>query len=190
MLELRRLKRGKPLWSRRGFAEASFRRRLRPRPEPTLRYANVRRTQLALLDSAHLSARIEHWVAGGARHGIEYRHPLLDRRLLEFVLGLPPEQFQCGRWGRLLMRRALRTVLPAKVCWHTSKVEPARVDALLHAQALALPAIGKELAARATPPSRASYLDMKRLLAGLSEARVRAGDQNTQACNALRFLNC
>ena len=189
MLELRRLKRGKPLRSRRGFAEASFRRRLRPRPEPTPRYTNVRRTQLALLDSAHLSARIEHWVASGARHGIEYRHPLLDRRLLEFVLGLPPEQFQCGRWSRLLMRRALRTVLPAEVCWHTSKVEPARVDALLHAQALALPAIGKELAARATPPSRASYLDMKRLLAGLSEARIRAGDQNTQACNALRFLN-
>ena len=189
MLELRRLKRGKPLRARRGFAEASFRRRMGPRPERIPRYLDVRRAMLALLDSAHLSARIEGWHANAARHDIEYRYPLLDRRVLEFALGLPPDQFRRGRWNRLLMRHALRTVLPAEVCWHTSKMEPARVDTLLGAQVLALPAIAEELARRATPPSRATYVDMNQLLASLSAARIRAGHRNTQVCNALRFLD-
>ena len=189
MLELRRLKRGKPLRARRGFAEASFRRRLRPGPERIPRYVDVRRTQLALLESAHLCLRIEEWAATGARHGIEYRYPLLERRILEFALGLPPEQFQRGGWSRLLMRRALRTVLPAEVCWYASKADPARVDALREAQALALPAIGEELAARVPPPSRARYLDVEALLASLSAAGIRAGHRNIPICNALRFLD-
>lgn len=32
---------------------------------------------------------MEGWAASGARPGIEYAHPLLDRRVLEFALGLP-----------------------------------------------------------------------------------------------------
>ena len=189
MLELRRLRHGKPLRARRGFADPSFRRRLRPRPEPVPRYSSARRSQLALLQSAHLSARIEDWAASGARRGIDYRYPLLDRRMLEFALGLPPEQFQRGPASRLLMRRALRSVLPAEVCWHASKADPARADALRDAQVLALPAIGEKLRARTTRPVRAGYLDYERLLANLGAARIRAGHRNAQVCNALRFLD-
>ena len=189
MLELRRLRHGKPLRSRRGFADPAFKRRLRPRPEPLLRYLNARRAQLTLLQGVHLSARIEDWAASGARHGIEYRYPLLDRRVLEFALGLPPEQFQRGGHSRLLMRRALREVLPAEVCSHTSKADPAHTDALLDAQALALPAIGEALAARTTPPARARYVDMEQLLANLSAARIRTGHRNVQVRNALCFLD-
>ena len=189
MLELRRLRRGKPLRARRGFADSSFRRRLRPRPEPVPRYLDVRRTQLALLQFGHLSARIEDWAASGARRGIEYRFPLLDRRVIEFVLGLPPEQFMRGPTSRLLMRRALRTVLPAEVCGNTSKAEPARADPLLDVHVAALPAIGQELAARTTPPARARYVDVERLLAHLSAAHIRTGRQNVQIYNALAFLD-
>ena len=189
MLELRRLRRGKPLRRRRGFAKPAFRRRRRPQPEPIPRYLGVRRAQLALLQGTHLSARIEDWAASGTRHGIEYRYPLLDRRVMEFALGLPPEQFQRGGHSRLLMRQALREVLPPEVCWHTSKADPARLDALRDAQVLALPAIGEGLAARTTPPARAVFLDMEALLANLSPARIRAGQRNVQAYNALSFLD-
>ena len=189
MLELRRLKDGKPLRARRGFAEASFRQRLRPRPEPLPRHLNPRRIQLQLLDFGHLSGRCEDWAASGARFGIEYRYPLLDRRVLEFAFRLPPEQFLNAEGSRLFMRRALRTVLPAEVCRHTSKAEPAVSEARSDAQVLALPAIGKELSARTTPPSRAHYLDMERLLANLSTAHIRAGHQNVQVHNALGFLD-
>ena len=189
MLELRRLRRGKPLRARRGFADPSFRRRLRPRSEPVLRYLDTRRTQLQLLASAHLSARIEDCAASGARHGIEYRYPLLDRRVLEFACGLPAEQFQRGSCSRLLMRRALRTVLPPEVCSNTSKADPACADAADDALVATLPAIGEQLAARSTPPARARYVDMERLLAQLSEPHVRAGHQNVQLTNALAFLD-
>ena len=189
MLELRRWRRGKPLRARRGFADPAFRRRLRPRPEPAPRHSNARRAQRALLTGAHLGERIEHWAASGARHGVEYRYPLLDRRVLEFALGLPPAQFLSGDGSRLLMRRALGTVLPAEVCRHTSKADPARSDALLEAQALAFPAIGEKLAARTTPPARAAYVDMEALRANLSPARIRAGHRNVQVRNALSFLD-
>ena len=54
-----------------------------------------------------LSMRLEGWAARGAHYGLEYRYPLLDRRLLEFALGLPPEQFKRPAAARWLMRHAL-----------------------------------------------------------------------------------
>ncbi len=50
-----------------------------------------------------------------ARFGIEARHPLLDRRLVEFAARVPPElHYRAGR-GKLLLRRAMRGRLPAAV---------------------------------------------------------------------------
>ncbi len=189
MLDLRRLRRGKTLRSRRGVVDPAFRRRLKPRAEPAPRYLGVRYTQSWLLQSAHLSARMEGWAASGARRGIEYRYPLLDRRVLEFALGLPPEQFRRGRWSRWLMRHALRAVLPPEVCRHLDKDDPARYEPLRDVLTRALPAVGEDLAARASPPSRACYVDVARLLDSLDADRVRAGQQNVPVCNALQFLD-
>ena len=36
-----------------------------------------------LLDGGHLPFRIEHWWEEGRRHGVEYRYPLLDMRVVE-----------------------------------------------------------------------------------------------------------
>ena len=77
-----------------------------------------------------MAEHIKGWAASGARRGIEYRYPLLDRRLLELALGLPPEQFRRGRWGRRLMRYGLRAVLPCDVCWNRLKRDPARSEPL------------------------------------------------------------
>ena len=77
-----------------------------------------------------MAERIKGWAASGARRGIEYRYPLLDRWLLELALGLPPEQFRRGRWGRWLMRYGLRAVLPCDVCWNRLKRDPARSEPL------------------------------------------------------------
>ena len=191
MLELRRLRRGKPLRARRGFADPAFKRRLRPRPEPAFRYSGPRTTQLRLLDLGHLCQRIESWAASGAPHGIEYRYPLLDRRVLEFAVGLPAEQFQRGGGSRLLMRRALREVLPAEVCWHTSKADPARVDAEQAAFREALAAIGEELTTRrSTPLGRGHYVDVERLLMYLTcPSGPRVASQSVQVWSALAFLD-
>lgn len=68
-----------------------------------------------LLLRGHLAARMETWAAWAAPAGLQYRYPLLDRRLLDFVLTLPPEiQHGPGR-GRHLMRKALKGTLPRRL---------------------------------------------------------------------------
>ena len=153
---------------RRWLIDPEFARRTKALPAESFRPLGVRHAQLRRLRSGHLCQRIEGWAASGARHGIEYRYPLLDRRLLEFALGLPPEQFRRGQWTRWLMRHALCAILPAEVCWSTSKADPARLDPLLDAFDEALPALSRILAERANPPSRAGYVDMPRLRARLA----------------------
>ena len=201
-LRLRMLRSGR--WpfrrSRRWLIDPAFARRTRPWPEHTRRNVGVRRLQLWRLQTAQHSRRMEGWAASGARHGIEYRYPLLDRRLLEFALSLPPEQFSRGRWDRWLMRYALSggagrsfaesPVLPADVCWNAAKTDPARFDAMIDAVAEALPEIGRGLAARSAPPSRARYIDMPRLLERLDAAHVRRKKPRlAPMLNALQFLD-
>jgi asparagine synthase (glutamine-hydrolysing) len=55
---------------------------------------------------------------------MEMRHPLLDRRLAEFCLGLPPEQKLRDGWTRYVMRRAVANVLPEAVGSRAWKLNP------------------------------------------------------------------
>jgi asparagine synthase (glutamine-hydrolysing) len=51
----------------------------------------------------------------GSRYGIEVRHPLDDRRLVEFASAIPDEQRRNGIWQRYVMRQAMSDLLPAAV---------------------------------------------------------------------------
>ena len=183
---LRRWREGKQAY-RRWLIDPAFARRVKPLAVSWAREVGVRRTQLLLLSTGHLSARIEGWAASGARRGIEYRYPLLDRRLLEFALGLPPEQFRRGRWGRYLFRHGLRAVLPSEVCWNRCKADPARTDPLIEAFIETFPAIRRLLVARR--PLRASYVDMPRLLERLDAGRFRAKPIPGPIIKALQLLD-
>jgi asparagine synthase (glutamine-hydrolysing) len=48
-------------------------------------------------------------------HSVEARSPFLDHHLMEFAAALPPEHKLDGTGGKLLLRRALRGILPAEV---------------------------------------------------------------------------
>lgn len=146
-------------------------------------------TRLARVDDGGLAERMEDWAASGARRGIEYRYPLLDRRLVEFALGLPPTQFRRGRTNRWLMRHALRDVLPEDVRCNADKTDPARTAGSRAALAGALPLVRRELAARAEPPARARYLDMPRLLASIERSGVDGLAQPGKLQAALQFLD-
>jgi len=50
-----------------------------------------------------------------ADHGLELRHPLLDRRLLEFAVAVPDQLKRCGKVDRHLMRQAMSSVYPGLV---------------------------------------------------------------------------
>ena len=185
-VRLRRLREGRRNVERRWLVNPEFARRTKPLAASSGRMLGVRSVQLAALRAGLLAQRMEGWTASGAPRGIEYRYPLLDRRLLEFALGLPPEQFRRGEARRLLMRNAMRTVLRPEVCWHRSKLDPARNDAMVDAFCAALPAIRAQLAAK--PPQCACYVDMRALgkcLEDPAEFRARPGP----VMKALSFLD-
>jgi asparagine synthase (glutamine-hydrolysing) len=56
--------------------------------------------------------------------GIEPRHPFFDKRLIEFCIALPREQKIQDGWTRMIVRRALADLLPAKVLHRGSKWGP------------------------------------------------------------------
>ena len=187
--DLRRRHRWSEPWRRRWLASPALMRRHRVKPLRPKRFVGAHRTQLWLLQSGHLSERMEGWAADGARRGLEYRYPLLDQRLLEFTLGLPPEQFLRGEWSRWLMRRAMQGALPPQVCWNADQSDPVRYGAVVDAFAEALPAVRRRLQARSAPPSRSRCIDMPRLLERLDAARFRAQPLFEPLRRALQFLD-
>ena len=69
----------------------------------------------SLLLKGHIAERMATWTAWSAPAGFEYRYPLTDRSLLEFMLTLPRDiRFGDGT-GRYLARRAFAQLLPEGV---------------------------------------------------------------------------
>jgi asparagine synthase (glutamine-hydrolysing) len=60
----------------------------------------------------------------------EYRYPLLDRDLADFLLLVPPEQIRRPGNRRSLMRRAMRNLLPTEILERKRKAFPARTFSL------------------------------------------------------------
>lgn len=95
---------------------------------PKFSTLNGHREKLQYLDYGHLPTRLESWAAGGMRAGIEYRYPLLDKRLIEFALGLPEECFFAQGHYRYIFRKAVSCWLPSGDCWRSNtKFEPNRL---------------------------------------------------------------
>lgn len=123
--------------------------------------ATARQQQIELLETGHLHERTDSWSAAAAPLGLQYAFPLLDRRVLEFVLGLPEACFPAGR---VLYREALRGVVPESVRTNRDKTDPARsshsedtLRALVHELGVDIP----------LNPERLRYLDLDKLAAAL-----------------------
>ena len=171
----------------RWLINPAFARRVRPLPHRIYRNIGVRRVQLRELRIGHMSRTMEGYA--GTRHDIEYRYPLLDRRLLEYALGLPAEQFRRRPSNRWLMRHALRSVLPPEICWRRNKSSPAQGEPAVEAFIGAFPVLRQEIAARAETMSRARYVDIPRLLKHLDAAGFPKKHGFAAVSNALAFLD-
>ena len=57
----------------------------------------------------------EDWDCGSSHHQIEITYPLLDRRVVEFLLQLPVEHFYSEGFTRGLIRKAMDGILPEKI---------------------------------------------------------------------------
>ena len=175
----------------RWLIHPAFARRANPGPDRRIfRTVSVRRMILRTLLTRPVNRFLEGAAASGARCGIEYRYPLLDRRLIEFAVGLPAEQFRRGRETRCVMRAAFSSVLPPEVCWNQDKASPTMTDHALEVIVESLPALRREVAARAGTAERARYIDIPRLLERLDDAdRFRARPRFSPISKALAVLD-
>ncbi len=57
----------------------------------------------------------------GSAFGIEIRQPAMDRRVIEFCMGLPEDQHSRDGQDRLLVRRAMAGRLPDDVLWYRKR---------------------------------------------------------------------
>ncbi|HYN77926.1 MAG TPA: asparagine synthase-related protein, partial [Lamprocystis sp. (in: g-proteobacteria)] len=76
-----------------------------------------------------------------ASHGLELRHPLLDRRLIEFAVAVPDQLRRRGRIDRFLMREALAHLYPVAVRERRDKAS----FGIVMARALTMPQVEQVL---------------------------------------------
>lgn len=155
---------------------------LRERPE-------VRENQWRWLNNGHLTKRIEAWAVNGARQGLLYSYPLLDRRILEFCLGTPPEQFVQQGEKRSLMRRAVEGILPAAVQWNRYKMEKAAFPILGRRLLSALPVLSDRLCLKEGDRPAARYVDLKKLEEAISQTKEMERDVEVLLIT-LSYVNC
>jgi asparagine synthase (glutamine-hydrolysing) len=90
-------------------------------------------SNIVSLDDVHLRqichpsipAALERYDRVAAMSGLESRHPLLDKRLIEFVLGIPNEMKVHQGWSKYLLRAAGKGRVPDKIRWRRDKDENA-----------------------------------------------------------------
>ena len=159
---------------RRAYAESL--NAVEPRVESRLARAErqtrtrpgVRRNQIRLLESGHLAFRIEHWARAASEAGVEYRYPLLDKRVLDLCLSFPADVWLADGRTRAVFRDAIAPVLPPGFAEESPKQEPARMAQTIKAELNAPhnpPADPRE-----QPMASASAALMRRLAATVSDA--------------------
>ena len=171
----------------RGYASAALRRSAQFLPQRTVRKSSVTRTMTDLYDVGAIQSRLNTWAASGVRHGIEYRYPLLDRRVLEFVYSIPTDMFIRKGQPRWLMREAMDDLLPDTVKRHAGKVEPLRVGDVVVAMKPALDRLHAELRENPEGIERTDYVDLVGLDCWLAEDHEGLKGQS-QVRVALEFL--
>jgi asparagine synthase (glutamine-hydrolysing) len=140
----------------------------------------ARATQLAYLRSGYLSRRADSWSAIGAAFGVEHAFPLLDRRVIEYVLSLPDE---CFPRHRALMRAALRDVVPELVRLNTDKSEPS-LDTDKPVRGIAA-ALAKDHARSLIDADRLRFVDFVGLMEALGHPSL---PQPGKALRALQLI--
>ncbi|WP_271424088.1 asparagine synthetase B family protein [Aequorivita sinensis] len=89
----------------------------------SMTYKSRQEVHLKLLNENHLADRAEDWAVNGARKGIEYRYPLLDKDIIEFMLKVPSRLLYKDGYSRILLREISEGILPESVRCHRSKFD-------------------------------------------------------------------
>ena len=87
-------------------------------------HTSRRHHHLGMLNFYHLQDRCEKWFMMGYRHGVEYRYPLLDKRIVEYMLKVPSELLCVTDYSRPLLREISEGILPDEIRLNKSKNDP------------------------------------------------------------------
>jgi len=133
---------------------------------------SVQQNQWRWLENGHLTKRMEAWAINGARKGITYTYPLLDKRIVEFGLGIPADQFVQQGWKRSIMRRAIGGLVPEEIQWNRTKDEPTAINTIVIALKEALPIILKTITNEYTNDQLKQLLDIRKLKDKISDPKL------------------
>ncbi len=132
---------------------------------------------LAYLDNGHIQGRMESWAASAFANRLEYSYPLLDRRIVEFLLGTPATMFYHQGIGRHLFRSATTGLLPDEITWGQKRPEMHRVYRLLSFNLTACQLIYPELT---DSPCSSRYGDLIKIGQALSSACANHEEEKTR----------
>ena len=105
------------------YLKAPFKRSDRKAIRDFYCHSSRRQLHLRLLQSYHIQERCESWAVNGYRKGVEYRYPLLDKRIIEYMLRVPSELLCVTDHFRPLLREISEGLIPEKIRLNWSKVD-------------------------------------------------------------------
>lgn len=91
-----------------------------------LHYRSRREAHLSYLYNYHLAFRTETWAILGFQNNIEYRYPLLDKRIIEYMLKVPSKEIFNIDYYRYLIRELAKGIMPDSTRLNLSKYDGSR----------------------------------------------------------------
>jgi asparagine synthase (glutamine-hydrolysing) len=91
-------------------------------------HTSRRQLHLGYLRFYHIQERCESWMISGYRRGVEYRYPLLDMRIVEYMIRMPSLLLCRTDYFRPLLRITGKDLLPDDVRLNESKRDPVYME--------------------------------------------------------------
>jgi len=139
-------------------------------------------THIRQLYNYHIPWRTEMEYILGCKYGVEYRYPLLDKRIIEYVLKIPSQIIAQFPYSRPLIREVSKDILPDSIRLHISKEDSVRLSYLEDHYKKTLPLFIEELDQFKRNPDL-KFIDF----ANLGEA-IYNYQQNTYRFDKIDFL--
>ena len=122
-------------------------------PDP-LTFKNQLTLKLSLLNLPYIAVALERYDKTAAVCGVEARHPLLDKRVVEFCCRLPWDQQVRNGWSKWILRKSFDTHLPKGLAWRADR-----------------PHLGPEFTAALSRARRSDYTHLPKGLPELLDSR-------------------
>lgn len=123
------------------------------------------------------------WHEMGAAYGLAGLDPTIDRRVIEYCMGVPVDQFARNGQTRWLVRRAMEGLLPPGVQWNTRRgLQAADLGHRLVATRDEVEAALQEVE---TSPAARSYLDIDRMRTVWNRLLHKVNAETTRQSNTI-----